>query len=400
MSGNLTGHPLPLSGLRVLDLTTVIFGPYATQMLGDFGADVIKIEAPEGDLTRDIGPAKHPKMASLYLGSNRNKRSVVLDLKREAAKDALWRLIDSADVFVHNIRPQKIARLGFDADAVLARNPAIVYGGLHGYGEAGPYGGQPAYDDVIQGQAGLAGAFWARDGAPVLAPTIAADKTAGLMAVGGLLAGVIRRLVTGTGVYVETSMFEGVASYVLLEHQHGAIYAPPKTGYGYPRALSPARRPHPTADGHICLLAYTDGQWRRFWDLTGQPQLASDPRFATIAARAGNIDALYGIVGPVMTTRTTADWLARLKQAEIAAGPVNRIEDLRGDAHLNAVGFFQPLAHPTEGPLEAVGTPFRFDRAPLPVHTPQPNLGEHGREVLEEAGLSDAEIDAALRTEA
>lgn len=391
-----TGHPLPLSGLRVLDLTTVIFGPYATQMLGDFGADVIKIEAPGGDLTRDIGPAKHPKMASLYLGSNRNKRSVVLDLKRAAAKDALWRLIDGADVFVHNIRPQKIAKLGFDADAAMARNPAIVYGGLHGYGEAGPYGGQPAYDDVIQGQSGLAGTFWARDGAPVMVPTIAADKTAGLMAVSGLLAGVIRRLVTGKGIYVETSMFEGLASYVLLEHQHGAIFAPPETGFGYPRALSPARRPHPTADGHICMLAYTDDQWRRFWELIGRPELGDDPRFVTMAERARNIDALYGIAAEVLATKPTAEWLGLLKTAEIAAGPVNRIEDLHSDPHLNAVGFFQQHEHPTEGTLEAAGTGFRLDREALTVRRPQPNLGEHGREVLAEAGLSDAEIDAAL----
>lgn len=391
-----TGHPLPLSGLRVLDLTTVIFGPYATQILGDFGADVIKIEAPEGDLTRDIGPTKHPKMASLYLGSNRNKRSVVLDLKRDAAKTALWKLIEDADVFVHNIRPQKIAKLGFDADAVLEKNPAIVYGGLHGYGEAGPYGGQPAYDDVIQGQSGLAGTFWARDGAPVMVPTIAADKTAGLMAVGGLLAGVIRRLVTGKGIYVETAMFEGLASYVLLEHQHGAIYAPPETGFGYPRALSPARRPHPTADGHIAMLAYTDGQWRRFWDLIGRPELAEDPRFVTMAERARNIDALYGIAADVLASKPTAEWLELLKTAEIAAGPVNRIEDLHTDPHLSAVGFFRQHAHPTEGDLEAAGSGIRFDRETPPIRQHQPGLGEHGREVLAEAGLSEVEIEAAL----
>ena len=392
----LTGEPLPLSGLRVLDLTTVIYGPYTTQMLGDFGADVIKIEAPGGDMTRDIGSGRNPKMTPLFLGANRNKRSIVLDLKRDAAKTALWQLIERADMLVHNIRPQKMAKLGFDPDKVLERNPAIVYGALLGYREDGPYGGMPAYDDVIQGQSGLAGTFAARDGEPVLMPTIVADKTAGLLAANGLLAGMIRRLATGKGVYVETSMFEGLVAYTLLEHQDGMMFRPPLSGPGYPRALSPERRPHRTGDGYLCLLAYTDEQWRRFWDLIGAPEWAQDPRFSSVGARADNIDALYRIAGKALATADTKSWLDRLRRAEIPAGPVNRLEDLRDDEHLQATGFFRPFNHPSEGAMEIPDTAFRFDHESLRVRQPQPRLGEHGREVLAEAGMSADEIERAL----
>lgn len=392
----LTGQPLPLSGLRVLDLTTVIAGPYTTQMLGDFGADVVKIEAPGGDMTRDIGIAKNEKMTALFLGSNRNKRSIVLDLKREAARNALWRLIDGADMLVHNIRPQKMAKLGFDPDSVLKRNKKIVYGALLGYREDGPYGGMPAYDDVIQGQSGLAGTFQARDGEPVLMPTIVADKTAALLATNGLLAAVIRRLATGKGIYVETSMFEGLVGYTLLEHQDGSMFRPPLSGPGYPRALSPERRPHRTADGYLCLLAYTDDQWQRFWGLIDQPERARDPRFLSMRTRADNIDALYKIAGEALAMESTTTWLARLREAEIPAGPVNRLEDLRDDPHLQATGFFRSFQHPSEGSMEIPDTAFRFDRKPLPIRQPQPGLGEHGREILAEAGLSDSEIERAL----
>ncbi len=383
---------LPLAGMRVLDLTTVIFGPYTTQMLGDFGADVIKIEPPGGDMTRDIGFGRNPGMSSLYLGCNRNKRSIVLDLKRDNAKQALWRLIDGADLFVHNVRPQKIAGLGFDPDAVLKRNPQIIYGSLHGYREEGPYGGMPAYDDVIQGQSGVAGTFEARDGAPVLVPTIVADKTAALLASTGLMAAVVQRLRTGKGLYLETAMFEGLVGYTLLEHQHGAIFDPPLTGYGYPRVLSPGRRPYATADGHICMLAYTDRQWRKFWALAGRPEMADDERFSSMNARSMNIDALYEIVGEILTARPSAEWLKDLGTAEIPCGPVNRLEDLRVDPHLNETGFFRPYTHPTEGEMEALDTAFRIDGEALPVRAHQPNAGEHSREILLEAGFSEAEI--------
>ncbi|HEX6142373.1 MAG TPA: CoA transferase [Geminicoccaceae bacterium] len=387
---------LPLAGIRLLDLTTVLFGPITTQLMGDLGADVIKIEAPGGDATRHVGPSRSPGMGALFMGANRNKRSIELDLKRPEAKAALWRLIDRADVFVHNIRPQKIRALGFDPDAVMARNPRIVYGGLHGYGEDGPYGGRPAYDDVIQGQSGLAGTFTARDGEPTLVPSTIADKTAALVAMGGLLAALVRRERTGRGGYVECSMFEALVGYNLLEHHYGAMFQPPLSGYGYPRMLSAQRRPHRTRDGHICMLAYTDRQWRSFWRLAGRPELAADERFATMRERSRNIDALYEAAGAILSGRTTAEWLEILGAAEIPCGPVNGFEDVRADPHLNAIGFFRPYDHPSEGPLEIPDAPWRFDRGSLPVRVAQPALGEHGHAILREAGCSEAEIERLL----
>ncbi|MEM7427121.1 MAG: CoA transferase [Pseudomonadota bacterium] len=389
---------LPLEGFRVLDMTTVVFGPYTTMMMGDFGAEVIKIEPPGGDMTRAIGPTRNPGMSSLFLGANRNKKSMVLDLKRDAARSALWRLIDSADMLVHNVRPQAIARLGFDPDSVLAHNPGIIYGALHGYREEGPYGGRPAYDDVIQGESGLAGTFTVRDGAPVLNPSVIADKTAALLASTGLLAALVQRLRTGKGLYLETSMFEGLAAYTLLEHQHGMIFSPAPEGYGYPRAMSPARRPHQTRDGFICMLAYTDRQWARFWEIAGKQELGSDPRFATMRARSENIDALYSIAGEVLTGKTTAEWLDILKKAEIPCGPVNTLEDLREDEQLQATGFFRSQSHPTEGHLEALDTAFRLDRKTLPLRVHQPRLGEHGAEILGSLGYESGEIEEILKT--
>jgi len=389
---------LPLAGVRVLDLTTIIYGPYATQMLGDFGADVIKVEAPGGDAMRKMGPRKSPDMAAVYLGVNRNKRSIVLDLKRPTAQEALWRLVDTADVFVHNIRPQKILKLGFDPDAVMARKPDIIYAGLYGYRDGGPYAGQPAYDDVIQGQAGLAGIFLARDGAPTLIPTVAADKISGLLASNGMLAALFQRAQSGKGVYLETAMFEGVASFTLAEHQFGAIFSPPMTPPGYPRVLSPHRRPQPTADGFICLLAYTDGQWERFWALVDRPEMTQDPRFITIGDRLDHVDALYAESGAELIKKNSAEWLDLLRQAEIPCGPVNTLEELQTDPHLTATGFFRDFEHPTEGAMRLPDTAFRYNREALPVRRGQPLLGEHTAEVLAEAGL-DADAIAEIAGE-
>ena len=230
----------------------------------------------------------------------------------------------------------------------MARNPAIIYGGLHGYDEDGPYVGLPAYDDVIQGQSGLADMFARRGGAPMLMPSVIADKTAALLATSGILAAIIRRLCTGKGVYVETLMFEGLTAYTLLEHQHGAMFAEPGGTYGYPRAMLPARRPHRTTNGYICMLAYTDAQWTRFWKLTGNLGLTSDPRFKSMNDRARNIDDIYRLAGMTLATKSTEEWLGLLKQAEIPSSAVNRLEDLAEDEHLKAVNFFRAFHHPSE----------------------------------------------------
>lgn len=387
---------LTLSGIRVLDITTVVYGPYATQLLGDFGADVIKIEKPGGDQTRVVGPKHNPDMGALYLGLNRNKRSIVLDLKRESARQALWRLIESADMLVHNMRPKKMAALGFDPDSVLAARPDIIYGGLHGFRDGGPYGGRPAYDDVIQAESGIAGTFTARDGAPVLVPTIVADKTAALLASNGLLAALFQRSRTGKGVYVETAMFEALVGFTLVEHHLGAMFSPPEGPPGYNRVLTRERKPYKTSDGYICMLPYTDKQFDSFWALVDRPDHAADPRFATMAERAHHIDEVYAIAGGLLAERTSAEWLELLLQAEIPCGSFNRLEDLRDHVQLAETGFFRPYEHPSEGAMELPDTAYRFDGKPLDVHRHAPGLGEHGREVLQEAGFSDAEMDEIL----
>lgn len=386
----------PLAGIRVLDLTSVLFGPYATQMLGDFGADVIKIEAPGGDPTRGIGPTRHTGMAAGFLGCNRNKRSVQLDLKRAPARAALWRLIDSADMFVHNIRPQKIARLGFTPDAVMAAKSDIVYGAFHGYLEEGPYAGRPAYDDVIQAESGIAAAFLARDGKPAYVPSVIADKSAGLIAANGLLAALFQRLRTGTGVYMEIGMFESMVAYTLVEHQFGLTFSPPEGEAGYTRVISAERKPYPTQDGYICALPYTDQQWRSFWALAGDPEIADDPRYLTMAERTRNIDALYAQASDAIRQQTTAHWLKVLTQAEIPCGPINTFSELHDDPHLKQIDFFRAFEHPTEGALEVLDTGLRFNREPLPIRQHQPLLGEHSAAILREAGLSAHEIDDAL----
>ena len=383
---------LPLEGVKVLDLTTVIMGPFTTQVLGDFGADIIKIEDPDGDMTRDIGPSKTSKMSSMFLGVNRNKRSLVLNLKKPEAKVALWKLIEGADIIVHNIRPQKIAALGFDPDTVLSKNPKIIYVGLHGYREDGPYGGLPAFDDVIQGQSGIAGAFETRDGKASLVPTVMADKSVGLMASTGLLAAYIQRLKTGKGSYLEVSMFEGMVGYTLIEHHYGATFVPPLDQIGYPRALSPNRKPYQSADGYICILPYTNQQWINFFKIIKRPELLKDKRYSSVKERSKDINFLYEIVGQSIINKTNKEWTELLKKYEIPHGLVNRLEDLKDDPHLKELNFFRPYNHPTEGALEVPDSAFRFNRESLPVRRHQPKLGEHSNDILKEAGFKDDEI--------
>ena len=383
---------LPLEGVKVLDLTTVIMGPFTTQVLGDFGADIIKIEDPDGDMTRDIGPSKTSKMSSMFLGVNRNKRSLVLNLKKPEAKVALWKLIEGADIIVHNIRPQKIAALGFDPDTVLSKNPKIIYVGLHGYREDGPYGGLPAFDDVIQGQSGIAGAFETRDGKASLVPTVMADKSVGLMASTGLLAAYIQRLKTGKGSYLEVSMFEGMVGYTLIEHHYGATFVPPLDQIGYPRALSSNRKPYKSADGYICILPYTNQQWINFFKIIKRPELLKDKRYSSVKERSKDINFLYEIVGQSIINKTNKEWTELLKKYEIPHGLVNRLEDLKDDPHLKELNFFRPYNHPTEGALEVPDSAFRFNRESLPVRRHQPKLGEHSNDILKEAGFKDDEI--------
>jgi len=386
----------PLSGIRVLDLTSVVAGPFATQTLADMGADVIKIESPDGDTTRYTGPARSPDMAALFMGLNRGKRSLVLDLKKPAAGEALWRLIDGADVFVHSMRPQKIERLGFAHDRVCARNRRIVYAAIHGYRSGGPYSGQPAYDDVIQGQAGVAALMAEVAGVPRYAPTILADKTTALALVGAVAAALLARERNGRGQFVEVPMFESMVSFVLAEHLFGHCFAPPVGKLGYTRVTGAWRRPYQTKDGYLCMMAYTERHWRKFWASVGRPEICDDPRFNGIAARSHNIVALYELAGACFAEKTTDDWLALLGELEIPAARMATLDDLLADRQLAAGGFFKRATHPSEGEISFTDMPVRFgDLGPAQARL-QPRLGQHSIEVLREVGLSDTEIDALV----
>ncbi|SAI72362.1 acyl-CoA transferase [Bordetella ansorpii] len=390
-----TSDTAALAGVRVLDLTSVVFGPYASQILGDYGADVIKIESPEGDSTRQTGPSQEPGLGAIFLGVNRNKRSLALDLKQPAARDALLALVDGADVLMHSMRPGKMARLGLDPATLCARHPRLVYAGLYGFGEGGAYAGRPAYDDIIQGLSGIADIMRRQGGTPRYMPTIAADKTCGLMAAHAILAALFQRERTGQGQHLEVPMFEAMSSYVLLEHYYGRHLAEQDAEPGYARVLAPWRRPYQTSDGHLCMMPYTDTHWRRFFMHCGHPELADDPRFTGIAARTRHIDALYELVGGLVARHDTAHWLAVCQQLEIPAAPVNRLEDLEQDPHLASVGFFPEVQSDTGRHYRLVRNPVRLQRSVVAPGMP-PRLGQHTRDVLRQAGLSDTRIDDLL----
>ncbi|MFZ3361670.1 MAG: CoA transferase [Xanthobacteraceae bacterium] len=386
----------PLTGIRILDLTSVVAGPLATQTLADMGADVVKIESPDGDTTRYTGPARSPDMAALFMGLNRGKRSLVLDLKQTAAADALWRLIARADVFMHSMRPQAIERLGFAHHFVCARQPRVVYAAIHGYRSGGPYAGQPAYDDVIQGQSGVAALMSEIAGEPRYAPTILADKTTASALVGAVSAALYAREKTGRGQFVEVPMFETMVSFVLAEHLFGHCFEPPVGKLGYTRVMGAWRRPYKTKDGYLCMMAYTERHWRKFWAMVGQPEVCDDPRFNSIAARSHNVVALYELAGACLADKTTDAWLALLRELEIPAARMASLDALIDDPQLDASDFFKAATHPSEGEIRFTDMPVRFGDNRQSSERLQPRLGEHSLEVLREAGLAENEIKAML----
>ena len=385
----------PLQGVKVLDLSSVVFGPLASQALADYGAEVIKIEPPEGDSTRHTGPAAEAGMSAMFLGSNRSKKSVVLDLKRAAAREALMALVADADVFMHSMRPQKLAPLGIDPETLIARFPRLVYAGLHGFAQGGPYAGRPAYDDVIQGMSGLAGLMEHQGGEARYLPTIAADKTCALVGAQAILAALFQRERTGRGCFVEIPMFETMVAFNMVEHLYGGHFEPKIGDVGYPRVLTPWRRPWRTADGHICMMPYTDSHWRRFFAEVGESAIAADPRFADMAARTRHIGELLALAGGYVVGGTTAHWLAICERLEIPAAPMRRLDELPGDPHLAATGFFSELRDAGMGTLRFPGVPVKFDGQRPAVGMP-PRLGEHTRERLAAAGLSHSRIDELI----
>lgn len=389
---------LPLAGLKVVDLSSVVFGPYCAQWFADLGATVIKLEAPEGDSTRLTGPALEPGMSALFLGCNRGKQGLVLDLKQPEAQHALDRLLETTDILLHSIRPQKLASLGLDPDTLLAKHPRLIFAGLHGFGQDGPYGGRPAYDDVIQGMSGIADLMHHQTGEPRYLPTIVADKVSGLTAGLAILAAVIRRQTTGKGGFVEVPMFETMVAFNFVEHFFGHHFDPPKAGLGYPRAMAPWRKPLPTTDGHLCMLAYTDAHWRGFFTVAGAPEHLADPRFASISTRTVHTDAIYALVGDLVRQRPTAEWLDLLESVQVPCAPVIRLDELESDPHLAAVDFFTRIETPA-GPLRYPGVPVLFDGERPPVTAP-PHLGEHSRAILAQAGFDEADIAALLASRA
>ncbi|HEX3864811.1 MAG TPA: CoA transferase [Stellaceae bacterium] len=386
----------PLAGIRVVDLTTIVLGPVATQLLGDMGAEVIKVETPDGDAMRGLGPARHPGMAAYFLNVNRNKKSLALDLKRPAALDALLRLAATADVFVHNMRPSAAARLGIDYQAIAAISPRIVYAWASGYRPDSAARDRPAFDDVIQGESGLAAInapqSGSEKGAPRYVPAAVSDKICGQALASAVGMALFHRERTGEGQEVHVPMMETMAAFNLVDHLWHGVFGEPEKGLGYPRMFTPYRRPYATRDGHVCLLATTDRQWRGLFGAIDRPEMADDPRFATIIGRTEHIDELYTLIAECMRDRTTADWRARLDQFDVPSGGVNDLQGLVADPYLRDTGFFQPVEHPSEGHTVTMAIPTRFYGSPGSLRLAAPRLGEHNAAILGELGFSAAEI--------
>jgi crotonobetainyl-CoA:carnitine CoA-transferase CaiB-like acyl-CoA transferase len=386
----------PLAGIKVVDITTVVLGPYASQVLGDMGADVIKVETTAGDSTRYIGPSRTPGMGSYFATLNRNKRSLAVDLKKPAAMRALLRLIDGADVFVHNMRIGAAARLGLDYESLAKRNPRLVYACASGFRKGSSLQEFPAYDDLIQGLSGIASLNAGPDGAPRYFPMVVVDKLTGTNLASMIGMALFHRERTGEGQEVHVPMLETILSFTLVEHFWNGMFGEPEKGLGYPRMLSPNRRPYQTQVGFISVIAHSDAQWRKLFEAMEVPHYIDDPRFATTQARTANIDALYATLTEGMRHRTTAEWIARLQPADIPCGRAGTLADLFDDPYLKETGFFEAVDHPVEGKTLMTAVPARFSKSPPNTTRLWPTLGQHNREILREAGCSEAEIDDLL----
>ncbi|MBM3644097.1 MAG: CoA transferase [Alphaproteobacteria bacterium] len=392
--------PGALHGLRIVDLTNIILGPYGTMLLADQGADVIKVEAPEGDAVRHIGrPGRTPGMGPTYLYVNRNKRAVCLDLKQPTARAALLKVVATADAFVHALRPQAIAALGLSYADIAKVKPDIVYVGAYGFSADGPYGRLPAYDDAIQARFGIADLMGrqARDDTPRYPPTILADKTVGLTFAFSTLAALMHRQRTGEGQFVEVPMFETMSAWLMVEHLWERTFSD-AGAVGYTRLLARTRKPYRTRDGWMAILPYNDKHWRNFFEIVGRPEVLQDLRYATLNARSLRIEEMYDMVEKLALERTTAEWVTLLDRAQIPNAPVNRAEDLFNDPHLVWRQLFRRYPHPTEGEVMMVEPPMRMSRTPPEIRTQARLLGEDSRAVLAEAGVPAEEIEALARS--
>lgn len=377
----------PLAGIRVVDLTINVLGPVATQILGDMGADVIKVEAPHGDDMRRIGPARSEGMGAFFLNMNRNKRSIVLDLKQPAARATLLGLVETADVFVHSMRPTAVERLGISYGELSQRNKRLVYASAGGYRNDSSRRDWPAFDDVIQAASGIA-AMNRLGGEPRYFPTVVCDKLCGYILASSVGMALYSREQTGLGQEVHVAMMDAMVGFNLIEHLWGGVLDEPDLGIGYSRMLTPHRRPYKTSDGYISVLAVTNEQWRRLFVAIDRPELGEDLRFARMEARVSNIDELYGIVVKAMETHSTGEWLKRLTAADIPNGPVEDFQAVFRDEYLKESRFFRRLEHPSEGRIVSMAPLASFSETAASVHRFPPRLGEHTDEILSELGTS------------
>ncbi len=387
----------PLEGVRVIDQTSVVVGPICTRTLADQGADVIKIEAPAGDLLRTMARgSRNPGMSGKFINFNRNKRSVCLDLKQPSAMAALLRLIAGADVFVSNVRPGALQRAGLDHASLAAVNPRLIHCSILAFGRGGRYFDRPAYDPIIQSLSGVAGTFERAIGEPRFVPMVMTDHVTGLIAAQSIGFALFRRTRTGRGEAIDVPMLENMASFVMSEHMAGATFDPPAGPTGDNRLVSPDYRPLPTKDGYITISPNTDAQAFAFFDAIGRPELRLDPRFATAAARSANADQFFDVRAEGLKQRTTQEWLAMFESLAIPAAHYNTIDAVMDDPHLADVGFFEAEEHPSEGRIRRTRVPNTFSGGMRTEHAHAPRLGEHTRAVLAEAGYSEAEIDALV----
>ena len=386
----------PLAGVRVLDLTSVLMGPYATQIFADLGADVIKVEDPRGDTTRFLPPGPSSDRGAMFVNLNRGKRSLALDLKKPEAREVLLELAGNADVFIHSMRAGAIKRLGLDYDAVRAANPAIIYANLYGFGRAGRYRDYPAYDDIVQAASGLAD-LQARlnGGEPAYLATVVADKVAGLNAAYAVCAALFAREKGAGGQEIEVPMFETLASFAFAEHLCGSLYDPPLGPPEYPRVVSPQRRPYRTRDGYLAVMIYTDQHWRAFFEAIGHPDWSTDPMFADISSRTRNIGTVLGRLIDVLAERSNDEWMAVLTEAQIPAMPIMSLTDLLDDPHLAEAGFWVER-DTADGRARFPAIPTSFSTTPGEIGDPGPAHGADGEAILADAGFA-AERIAALR---
>ncbi len=381
-----------LEGIKILDLTSVGFGPYACQILGDYGAEVIKIESPEGDITRGIAPFRNKGMGHFFINANRNKKSLVLDLKTKKGKAAFFKLVEKSDVVMTSIRPAAMERLGIDFTACKQINPSLIYVALVGFGQSGPYAKRPAYDDIIQGVSGMAAMQGGREGDPTFVNASVCDKICSQIAAHATLAALFARTKSGTGQLVEVPMFESMVGFNLVEHQSGMTFDPPLGSTGYERSMVKYRRPYATRNGFVCALPYTTKHWKSFFSLMHREDMLNDPRVLDPKVRSEKIGELYELVSDLVANWDTEDLLKALEEGDIPHGEATQLYDLKNDDHLEAVGFFQTHEHQSEGTIKLTSPPVKLSETPTNIRRLPPLLGEHSSEILREIGYSEEEI--------